>query len=155
MHERNQLRHLGHFHAIGSDRPNATPHDQSAKQQGKAIGKVGGRLGRSCHLGDGSQGRDNCDRHPSHAEGVATTGRRWVGKSFERLDQADRRDQVKQRDEVGVHAAPPPWEAGLLSAWDLAARGSLRRNISSMRRVTRKPPNTLTAASATASVPMV
>src|SRR5690606_38315285 len=64
---------------------------------------------------------------------------------FERLNEADRRDQIQHGDEIHAH--------GLRTS--SLAFGAFFLNISSMRRVTRKPPNTLTAASATASVPMV
>ena len=45
-------------------------------------------------------------------------------------------------------------QSGVTTTETGAKRGSFFRNISSMRRVTRKPPKTLTAASATASTPM-
>src|SRR5258708_7532189 len=72
---------------------------------------------------------------------------------LERLDEADAGHQVEQRDEVHAH----DWPSALASLPSLAGAllRSFLRNISSMRRVTRKPPNTLTAASATASTPMV
>src|SRR5690606_24448405 len=57
----------------------------------------------------------------------------------------DRRHEVQNGDEV--HAHDQCFSADALGAFFL--------NISSMRRVTRKPPKTLTAASATARVPMV
>ena len=89
MHESNQLGHFGHFHAIGSDRSNTTADNQATEQQRKAIGQVSCRLGRADHLGDGSQRRDDCDRHPRHAEGVATTGGGRVRQPFERLNQTN------------------------------------------------------------------
>src|SRR6185436_3513799 len=65
------------------------------------------------------------------------------------LDEAHRGCQVQQRDEVHAHCAAP------LSAATAGAFFSFFLNISSIRRVTRKPPKMLTAASATASTPMV
>src|SRR4051794_39284662 len=69
-------------------------------------------------------------------------------QALECLNEADRCDQVQQRDQIHAHY--------LSSALPAAgsAFGSFFLNISSILCVTRKPPNTLTAASATASVPI-
>src|SRR5262249_53061253 len=102
-------------------------------------------------LDDQHQRRDHGNGHADHAEGIALAGRSRVRKPLERLDEADRGDQVEQGDKVHAdefgHHAPPLAPA--------LAFGSFFLNISSMRWVTRKPPNTLTAARATASVPMM
>src|SRR5690606_5133330 len=81
--------------------------------------------------------------HAGHAEQVAADGGGGMRQALERLDEADRGRQVQQHDEVHAHFTAP------------AVFFSFFRNISSIRRVTRKPPKMLTAARATASTPMV
>src|SRR5439155_16523386 len=83
-----------------------------------------------------------------HAEEVAADRGRRVRETLQGLDEADARNEVQQRDEIQAHGLAPALfsSAGFLS---------FLRNISSMRRVTRKPPKMFTAASATASTPMV
>src|SRR5215203_3655095 len=63
-------------------------------------------------------------------------------QAFQGLDEKDRCHQIQERDDVHAHAGPPLFFSFFL-------------NISSIRRVTRKPPKMFTAASATASTPMV
>src|SRR5690606_9688825 len=101
---------------------------------------------RGCaELREQRERRQHGDRHADHAEGVAAPRGGRVRQSLERLDEADRGDEVEQDDRVQAqrHFAAPA-----------RAFGSFLRNISSMRRVTRKPPKTLTEASATAATPM-
>src|SRR5690606_19535231 len=70
-----------------------------------------------------------------------------VGVVFgDRRANEDRRDGGQHQHDESI--------AGHVRGASTLARGSFLRNISSMRRVTRKPPNTLTAASATAATPM-
>src|SRR5690606_24851961 len=84
------------------------------------------------------------DGHAHHAVGVAAPRCGGVRQPFKRLYETDRGNQIKQCDQVvGDHAWPPA--LGFLSFF---------LNISSMRRVTRKPPKTFTPASATANTPM-
>src|SRR5207244_13164057 len=73
-----------------------------------------------------------------HAQARAGDRRRRVRQTLERLDEADASDQVQQGHHAHAHHFL-----------------SFLRNIASMRRVTRKPPKMFTAASATASTPMV
>src|SRR5690606_9329153 len=101
-------------------------------------------------------------------KGIAAARGGRVRQAFQGLDEADRGDQVQHGHQVHGneghvhggrlhHLTPCCAMAGAASCWPAAlagALGSFLLNISSMRWVTRKPPNTLTAASATASVPM-
>src|SRR5712671_3121863 len=82
---------------------------------------------------DGDRG-EHRDRHPRHAERVAAPRGRRRGEALQRQDEADRRDQVPQRELIGAHLC-------------------FFLNISSMRCVTRNPPATFTEASATATTP--
>src|SRR5690606_6157647 len=95
-------------------------------------------------LHDERGGGEHGDGHAGHAEGVAQARRGGVRQALEGLDEAHRRHQVQQCD----HVQRDHW---LLS---LAGFLSFFLNISSMRRVTRNPPNTFTAARATATTPM-
>src|SRR6266480_700856 len=81
--------------------------------------------------GDGGQHRDG---HSRHAEIIAAARRGRRGQPFQRQDEADRGDQVPQRELAGAHFC-------------------FFLNICSMRCVTRKPPATFTEASATAITP--
>src|SRR2546430_867457 len=85
----------------------------------------------ACYDGDGGQHRDG---HSRHAEIIAAARRGRRGQPFQRQDEADRGDQVPQRELVGAHFC-------------------FFLNICSMRCVTRKPPATFTEASATAITP--
>src|SRR3546814_14513492 len=82
--------------------------------------------------------------HAGHAECIAAPRSGRVRQALERLNEAHRRDKIEQRNQIGRNHAWPPG-LGFLSFF---------LNISSMRRVTRKPPKTFTAASATANTPI-
>ena len=86
-------------------------------------------------------------RHADHAEQVAADRRgrmREPLSAWMKQTEATRYSRVTRFMLIWLHLSWPP-----------AAFFSFFLNISSMRRVTRKPPKTLTAASATASTPMV
>src|SRR3546814_3599994 len=64
-----------------------------------------------------------------HAECIAAPRSGRVRQALERLNEAHRRDKIEQRNQIGRNHAWPPG-LGFLSFF---------LNISSMRRVTRKP----------------
>nr|GEZ54266.1 hypothetical protein [Tanacetum cinerariifolium] len=142
VHESHQFRHLGHFHALGHDRTSGAAHQQTDQDVTNTSARsVGGQSGQFKHQSDcGQHGQP----HAQHAEHVAPAGRSRVRQALQCLNKANGRHEIQQGHKVHAH--------DLASSF---AFGAFFLNISSMRRVTRKPPKTLTAASATASVPMV
>ena len=141
MEEGHQLRHLGHLHRIGAVGAIGATHHQAKQHQANAHALAVRSVHNQRCRGTGRNG------HANHAEQVATDGSGGVRQAFERLDKADRREQVEQGDEVHAHFAAPWSAASVFLTFFL--------NISSIRRVTRKPPKILTEASATANTPMV
>src|SRR4030095_4619189 len=138
-HRRGHLRHLDRLGAVGAV---AAAHHQAQQHPGHAQRLAPGEL--HDQRGGGQDG----DAHADHAEEVAADGGGGVRQALEGLDEADAGDEVQQRNDVHRHDQCP-------SALAAGAFLSFFLNISSMRRVTRKPPKTLTAARATASTPMV
>src|SRR5690606_20182952 len=138
VHESHQFGHLGHFDALRHERADGAPDQQT--QQDPAKPECGAR-----QRDDQTGGGENGDGHARHAKDVAPDRGGGMRQTLERLYEADRRHQIQEDDKIHAHLSPPC--AGALRSFFL--------NISSMRRVTRKPPNTFTAASATANTPIV
>jgi hypothetical protein len=98
MHEGDQLRHFGHLYTFGHDRAHGATHQQADQYVTHA---------GSCQFGaqliDQPDGGHHGQRHAEHAEQVATAGGGRVRKALERLDEADRGDQVKKGDKIHAH----------------------------------------------------
>src|SRR6266571_909769 len=129
MHCRDQLRHLRHLHA---------PCDEGADRSADR----GRDEDEGDFLGDGERDQHR-DRHADHAEEIAAPRRHGRGEAFQRQDEKDARDEIPERELVGAHA------------FSFSTFGAFFLNISSMRCVTRNPPNTFTAASPTATAPRI
>ncbi len=84
VHERYQLRHLGHFYAFGHDGASGTADQQADNHIANAS---------RCQLGpqliDEADGGKDGQRHAEHAEQVAAPRSGWVRQALERLDEAD------------------------------------------------------------------
>src|SRR5262249_21364722 len=122
-----QGRHLNAQRDIGADR--------AADQDAKDDQPVADHLGRR-------QGGYDRDHHPGDAVQIPAPRRVRRGQAAQRHDEADGRDQVEKRREALAHRGP-------------GVRYFLRWNICSIRCVTMKPPKMLTAASVTATKPMI
>src|SRR6266705_4624292 len=129
MHRRDQLRHLRHLHALCDEGA-----DHSADR--------GGDEDEGDFLGDGERDQHR-DRHADHAEEVSAPRRHGRGEAFQRQDEKDAGDEIPERELVGAHA------------FSFSTFDAFFLNISSMRWVTRNPPNTFTAASPTATAPRI
>ena len=79
----------------------------------------------------GQHRRDEGDRHPDHPERVAAPRRLRVRESLQAQDEQDRGSEIRRGQQLCSH----------------------RRNIFSMRCVTRNPPDTLIIARKTAAIP--
>src|SRR5690606_30854612 len=87
----------------------------------------------------------NGQGHPHHAEQIATTRTGWMRQAFQGLNETHRGQQIAQGN--GIHGNHDCPSLGVFLA-------PFFLNISNMRRVTRKPPNTFTEASAVAIMPI-
>ena len=130
VHRRDQLGHLRHLHSPRDDRPEhaAYRHATQDRQDVLAV-----RV-------DQRQRDQQRDRHADHAVDVAAPCGVRARQPLEREDEAHCGDQIPQCELVRAHpysfAAPVP--------------RSFFLNMSSIRCVTRKPPNTLIDTSVTA-----
>ena len=139
VEQRHHLRHRGHLHAPGRDRPEAAADDHSEDDLPVADDLA---------LREGDADRE---QHPGRADPVAEAGLVGLREEAKREDEGHDRDQI---EEVGGGAAhccgPDAWSSSL------AARSGRRRlNISSIRSVTTKPPTTFAEARITAMNPRI
>src|SRR5690606_27194254 len=106
VHEGHQLRHLGHFDALGHDGTGAATDHQAGEHEAQAFGQaqrdaLGGEL-VDLQL-DQADGGEHRDGHADHAEHVTATRSGRVGQTFQRLDKADRSDEVQNSNQVHAH----------------------------------------------------
>ena len=104
VHEGDQLRHLRHLDALGHRRADGAADHQAAEHVAQA--DRGREVVGIDQLDDERACRQHGDGHAGHAEGVAADRGRRVAEALQRLDEADARDQVEQRDDVQAHGAP-------------------------------------------------
>ena len=117
MHRGDQFRHLGHFDALGEDGAYATTDDHAEDQQAEAGRRSTGSDGFALQLGDQRNRSEHGDGHAGHAEGIAATGRSRMRQTLERLNEADRGDQVEKGNDVHAHdfMLPLSWPSALFS----------------------------------------
>src|SRR5258708_9038269 len=127
----------------GGDRLRNVGHEEGVcEESGDHSADRGGDQDEGDCLGDGERDQQR-DRHADHAEKIAAPRRHRRGEAFQREDEKDARDEIPERELVGAHA------------FSFSTFGAFFLNISSMRWVTRNPPNTFTAASPTATAPRI
>ena len=126
VHQRNQLRHLGHLHRTRCIQANGATDDQTAHDP---RGASGSDL-RAQHSGQDGQ------RHADHAVEIATPSSLLIGQTAQAEDEENGCADVRNRRQVRGHELRLP---------------DYFLNIANMRCVTAKPPNMLMAVSTKAS----
>src|SRR6185312_2380617 len=130
MERRHQLRHGGHGDAFGSDGADQAADGDAHHDQTPSEGIVDTGY---------PQGGQDRDQHADHPVAIARARRGWRRQTFERQDEQNARDQIKQCGDIGFHAYFAPFFL----------------YIASMRAVTRKPPKMFTLARIRATNPRI
>ena len=130
VEQRHHLRHRGHLHRARRVRPDRRRDGHDEDHPDELVRVEAGQEERR-HDGDG---------HAEGADPVAVARSRRVGEVAQREDEADDRDDVRQRDPVAARHSSGSFFGG-----------SRRLNICSIRSVTTNPPTTLPVPSATAT----
>src|SRR5690606_31962256 len=138
VHEGDEFGHFRHFDALGHQGADGAADKQAQHHPAQSADRALTHL-RPDKRCSGKHG----DGHASHAKGVAPYGCRGMRQPFERLNEADLCNEVQQYNQIKRGHALPPWDVF-----------SFFLNISSMRLVTREPPNAFTAPRATANTPI-
>ena len=97
VHEGDQLGHLGHLDLGRHVGPGTAADDQTEQHPGKAHRREFG----AHHVDERDRG-ERGNAHADHAEEIAPDGGGGMRQALERLDEADRGDEIQQDNEVHV-----------------------------------------------------